>query len=559
MSTRRSSVRPHEPAPMRADAAAPPAPAPPTDAEEASLLVLPPASAPPLAGSATLLQPSPTAAPLPPLPPPSPLPLSQQQQQQPPAPPPPPPPPAWYKYAAFFALVTIQVSLALSFKAAQDAQGRYPFSPPAMLILSEFCKLLLSLGGLLGLTSAAACAAEAAERGGDPASLAVRARATLAQFRREALGSAQGRLPAYACGLALLYCVNNNITFVIFQWADGGNINLIKAGSTFVSALVLLGLLGRRISGVQWAAVLIQSAGLVITQFGANCSAANTPVLAPAVYAALLCSLTITAFSSVCNEKVLKDVGREGVSLNTVNALMYGAGAALNLGVHLLSGGGLGATFFAGMGQPASLAVLLCNSVIGIAVVAVYKYADAVVKSFASACSTAVLFLIGALFFGVSVNVVVAAGCVCIFTATHLYSSNPPAPAEGSGGGGGGGAAGAAGAAQPAAAEAKGPASGSEAGAAVEGAGSSSSSSSGSSSAGSGSLLPQTRRDYLLLSLCAFLLLVVMLEPYFLAQRGGGGGGGVRRLLGAATAAVGCGGSAAPSFLASDAVAACFL
>jgi hypothetical protein len=534
-------------------AAAASAPALPTDGEEDRLLVQAPDAPAPAAPAAA--QASPAA--------PSPSPASSPAAGTPASASPPPPPPAWYKYAAFFALVAIQVSLALSFKAAQDAQGRYPFSPPAMLILSEFCKLLLSLGGLVGLTSAAACAAEAAERGGDPASLAVRLRATLAQFRREALGSAQGMLPAYASGLALLYCVNNNITFVIFQWADGGNINLIKAGSTFVSALVLFSLLGRRISGVQWSAVLIQSAGLVITQFGANCKAANAPVLAPHVYAALLCSLTITAFSSVCNEKVLKDVGREGVSLNTVNAIMYGAGAALNLGVHVLSGGGLGASFFAGMGHPSSLAVLLCNSVIGIAVVAVYKYADAVVKSFASACSTAVLFLIGALFFGVSVNVVVAAGCVCIFTATHMYSNNPaPQAAEGGSGGGAAGsgsgaaaagAAGAAGAAPAAAAaaEAKGAASESEAGtAAAEGAGGGS-----SSSGGATSLLPQTRRDYLLLSLCAFLLLVVLLEPYFLAQRGSGGS--LRRLLGAAA---GCGSSAgAPSLLATDAVSACFL
>ena len=549
-------------------AAAASAPALPTDGEEDRLLVqAPDASA--AAAQAPPAAPSPSPA--------SPPAAAAGAAGATAAAPPPPPPPAWYKYAAFFALVAIQVSLALSFKAAQDAQGRYPFSPPAMLILSEFCKLLLSLGGLVGLTSAAACAAEAAERGGDPASLAVRLRATLAQFRREALGSAQGMLPAYASGLALLYCVNNNITFVIFQWADGGNINLIKAGSTFVSALVLFSLLGRRISGVQWSAVLIQSAGLVITQFGANCKAANAPVLAPHVYAALLCSLTITAFSSVCNEKVLKDVGREGVSLNTVNAIMYGAGAALNLGVHVLSGGGLGASFFAGMGHPSSLAVLLCNSVIGIAVVAVYKYADAVVKSFASACSTAVLFLIGALFFGVSVNVVVAAGCVCIFTATHMYSNNP-APQAAEGGSGGGAAAPAAAAAAPAApaaaaaaAEAKGSASGSEAGAAAgEGAGASSASGSGGSSSSSGSggatsLLPQTRRDYLLLSLCAFLLLVVLLEPYFLAQRGsssgggGGSGGSLRRLLGAAA---GCGSSsagAAPSLLATDAVSACFL
>ena len=539
----------------------------------------------------------------------SPLASPQPQPQQPAA-----AAPSWYKYGAFFALVVIQVSLALSFKAAQDGSGRYPFSPPAMLILSEFCKLLLSLGSLALEVSAADLAAaavggsgsagssreagsEGAAAGGEagaagpgtagaeggsssssggssavqqqqPAShsptLALRLRAAWARFQRDAFGSLGGRLPAYCAGLALLYCVNNNITFVIFQWADGGNINLIKAGSTFVSALILLLLLGRSISSVQWSAIAIQSAGLVITQFGANCKAANTPALAPPVYAALLFSLTITAFSGVCNEKVLKDAGREGAGVHTVNALLYATGTLLNLGVHLGGGGTLGSSFFAGMGHPASLAVLLCNSLIGIAVGAVYKYADAVVKSFASACSTAVLFLVGAAFFGVSVNVVVAAGCVCIFVATHLYATNPaaaaPAPApvaapapgalaEAGGSSSGSSAAGAAAAASPKAAE------GGAAASPGEG-------SSGSLAVRSfSSLVPQTRRDVLLLALCGFLLLVVVLEPYFIQQRVGGsssssGVGGGRRLVSAlCDSAVGKG---AP-LLQGDLVSACFL
>jgi hypothetical protein len=211
-------------------------------------------------------------------------------------------------------------------------------------------------------------------------------------------------------------------------------VNLIKAGSSFVSALLLWRILGRAISPVQWSAIAIQTAGLVITQFGANCKAANTPALAPLTYLALLVSLCITASTSVWNDHVMKATAKAGVSINTVSVALYAAGALLNLGVHLLGGGSVGPAFFTGMGRPASLVVLLCNSLIGIAVTAVYKYADAVVKTFASACTTAVLFVVGAVFFGVTTNVVVVSGCVCIFVATHLYSSNPAPPAPPSGG-----------------------------------------------------------------------------------------------------------------------------
>jgi drug/metabolite transporter (DMT)-like permease len=328
---------------------------------------------------------------------------------------------------AFFALVFIQTVLGLSFKAAQDASGKYPFNPAALLILSEFVKMCMSASAFFVLASAAAPPG---------AGFPERVRLAVASFWREVAS-----YPAlvFECGgLAVLYCINNNLTFVIFSWADAANVNLIKAGSSFVSALLLWRFLGRVISPVQWSAIAIQTAGMVITQFGANCKAANTPLLAPFTYLALLVSLCITAATSVWNDHVMKATAKAGVGINTVSVAMYAGGALLNLAVHVLGGGSVGPTFFTGMGRPASLLVLLCNSLIGIAVTAVYKYADAVVKTFASACTTAVLFVVGALFFGVSTNVVVAAGCVCIFVATHLYSSNPaPQPPAAAGGGGG--------------------------------------------------------------------------------------------------------------------------
>jgi len=358
--------------------------------------------------------------------------------------------------AAFFALVAIQVLLALSYKAAQDASGHYPFSPASILVLAEFVKLCMAAGALF----------VAAPPDAPPLNApAARARAVWAAFRREALETCGGRLPLMCAGLALLYCVNNNLMFFVFRLADGANINLVKSGATFVSAVIMWRFLARPVSRVQWAAILIQGAGLVVTQFGAKCgdksaASAETPLLSPLTYLMLLGSLTITSFSGVWNDKLMKDSAREGVSINTISVLLYAAGAALNTLAHLLSaaraggeaggGGGGGGGFFRGLGEPAAIFCLLCNSLIGIAVTAVYKYADAVVKTLAGAFSTSVLFFISAAFFGVPVNVVVAGGCVCIFTATYLYVTSPapapaPAPAGAEGakapGGGAGGAA----------------------------------------------------------------------------------------------------------------------
>jgi hypothetical protein len=331
---------------------------------------------------------------------------------------------------AFFSLVTIQVVLALSYKAAQDSSGRYLFSPASILVLAEFVKCMMAAAALFVTVQV-----EGTPPGG--ATLA-RARAAWVTFRREALETCGGRLPLVCAGLALFYSVNNNLMFYVFRMADGANVNLVKSGATFVSALIMWRFLGRAVSKIQWAAILIQSAGLVVTQFGAKCSSGDAvaPLLHPFTYALLAASLTLTSFSGVWNDKIMKDSAREGVSINTISVLLYAAGAVINTVAYALSSahaGTQGESFFKGLGTPSALLCLLCNSLIGIAVTAVYKYADAVVKTLAGAFSTSVLFFVSAFFFGVPVNVVVVAGCVCIFTATYLYVTCPvpaaPAPA----------------------------------------------------------------------------------------------------------------------------------
>ena len=62
-----------------------------------------------------------------------------------PAAPAPPAVPLATKAAAFLALVAIQVTLALVYKAAQDPAGNYAFDPAAILCVAELVKLLLSL------------------------------------------------------------------------------------------------------------------------------------------------------------------------------------------------------------------------------------------------------------------------------------------------------------------------------------------------------------------------------------------------------------------------------
>jgi hypothetical protein len=176
----------------------------------------------------------------------------------------------WKRGAAFVGLVLVQVSLAYAFIGAQE-NGQYPFNPAATLVVCEAFKMVLSGVFLMS------------QHRGSP-------RAALTAIREQIL-STKGIL-RHCVVLAALYALNNNITFLLFRWADGANINLVKGGSSFISTVLLRFAFQRDFTEVQWVAIGLQVCGLLVSQFGANSN--EVPALAPVAYAVLLGSVTIT-------------------------------------------------------------------------------------------------------------------------------------------------------------------------------------------------------------------------------------------------------------------------
>jgi hypothetical protein len=69
--------------------------------------------------------------------------------------------------------------------------------------------------------------------------------------------------------------------------------------------------------------------------------------------------------------------------------------------------------------------VILANAVLGIATSYVYRYADALIKTFASACSAALLLGVSAMLFGLTLTLHSVAGAVVVLTASYIYVTAP--------------------------------------------------------------------------------------------------------------------------------------
>ncbi|TEA11053.1 CMP-sialic acid transporter 2 [Colletotrichum sidae] len=364
-------------------------------------------------------------------------------------------------YAAALGLVAIQVGIGIIMKVSQTG-GSYSFSPSASVTISEFFKMLLSTIFFYNeCKRRAADGIRPSTRGGGSgysslatSELPTNERSSLDEKREEEglNGSASsssssstdkhtGPLPkldvrtywSYVrgevtrdvrygfCNLALFYVLINNSIFVSYKMADPGTIQLTKSGVTFITALVMIATLNTKISKIQWIAIVMQICGLMVTQYNPQ-TGTTYPF---STYFILLFQVFLSAASGVYNQALLKT---DDSSLHADNMILYAAGASMNLICHIviktLKADEPG--FFEGYNSFGAIMVIVSNVFIGLAITAVYKYADAVIKCFATAVATGILLYVSPVLFGTKLSFLVLPGTVVVFVASWLYMDNPP-------------------------------------------------------------------------------------------------------------------------------------
>ena len=305
---------------------------------------------------------------------------------------------------AFISLLAIQTSVALVFKFSQT-NGKYEFFTSSAQTSAEVVKLALSV--LLFARDRGRRSGEE-KRGDAPGG-----------FADDLASQLSFRLVAHCSVLAALYCLNNQLAFVIFRWADAASITLIKSASSFVSALFLWLFLKRPVNRLQWVSICIQVLGLVVVQYD-DCK--KSTLLPTTTYAALLLSLCISSAAGVWNEHLLKTFS---ASLHAQNMCMYVYGVIFNVFIFLLlekpAEEVLSSSLWFRGYSAGALGIILCQAVLGLAVTAVLKFADTVVRSLASACSVSLLYVANIVVFGWAINLTYVTGCCIVFLSTYLY------------------------------------------------------------------------------------------------------------------------------------------
>ncbi|KIW20427.1 hypothetical protein PV08_01002 [Exophiala spinifera] len=231
---------------------------------------------------------------------------------------------------------------------------------------------------------------------------------------------------------AVLYTLQNNLQFVAASNLDAATFQVTYQCKILTTALFAVLMLGQTLSGKKWLALVILTAGVACVQIPSPGSSSSTQnktnqegnymlgIVAVAV--ACLCS----GFAGVYFEKVLKGGHSASIWVRNIQ-LSIGCLAIALFGAYMWDGEAIRANgFFQGY-NPIVVLTICTQAAGGLIVAMVIKYADNILKGFATSLSIILSTVASVFIFDFTPTIFFLFGSVLVFYATYLYSM-PDAP-----------------------------------------------------------------------------------------------------------------------------------
>jgi len=291
-------------------------------------------------------------------------------------------------------LMSLQPILVTSSK---NAHGSFDYSVPSSTMLSEALKLAISVVLLLMAVARGQVNAVLNED-------------SLSEFFSYMLPAA-------------IYFVNNNCIFFILQAVDPTTFQLLSQMKTIFTGLLFRVFLKRRLSSVQYLALVTLACGTACSQLPSGKHGGRGAQAAAPLFGGLLSLLSslLSALGGIYNERLLK--GRPTASIHWQNIQMYLWGVGFNAiaawqkdGVAMARNG-----ILAGFNRSAWL-VVICNALNGLAIFAVLKYADNIARVYAHAIAMMVTMAVSTQLFHAPITPQLVLAVVLVGTSTLQYN-----------------------------------------------------------------------------------------------------------------------------------------
>jgi len=231
------------------------------------------------------------------------------------------------------------------------------------------------------------------------------------------------------CVPSLLYTVQNNLLYLALTNLDAATYQVCYQLKILTTALFSAILLKRQFSPKKWTSLVLLTIGVAIVQHSGSSDKSTPGDTAESDASknrvvgliAVLCAACTSGFSGVYFEKILKgsttslwlrniQMGLPSVIIAYLTVMIHDGSAVRERG------------FFAGY-SPLVWTVVTIQAAGGLIVAVVVKYADNVLKVFATSFSIIISCVISAFLFGFRPNGTFCVGTLCVLMATVMYSS----------------------------------------------------------------------------------------------------------------------------------------
>lgn len=231
-----------------------------------------------------------------------------------------------------------------------------------------------------------------------------------------------------------LYTLQNNLLFIALQNLDGTTYQVTYQMKIFTAAIFSVIMLGRKLNATKWLALLLLMAGVSLVQLKTATAAASDEGIVDEKHGSMIVGLVavVTAcctsgFAGVYFEKILKgakvSVWMRNIQLGLFSVALGLGGCIYNDYGRISAPSDEGGGFFQNYTMVTWFVITL-QGLGGLVIAAVIKYADNIMKSFATSLSIIATGLISYFFmndFDITYNFV--GGAILVMIATFLYAT----------------------------------------------------------------------------------------------------------------------------------------
>ncbi|PKK68440.1 nucleotide-sugar transporter [Rhizophagus irregularis] len=229
---------------------------------------------------------------------------------------------------------------------------------------------------------------------------------------------------------AALYTIQNNLQYVAVSMLDAATFQVTYQLKILTTALCSVIMLKTSLSGMKWFSLVLLTFGVALVQMPSsdhvNSNEDDDATMEKIVgLGAVAVACVISGIAGVYFEKVLKN-SKASVWIRNVQLSFFSLFPALIMGVWWKDGAGVWKNGFFYNYNYVVLGAIACQAIGGIIVAMVVKYADNILKGFATSISIILSFLASVYLFNFIVTSTFLMGATLVLIATYVYSKPDP-------------------------------------------------------------------------------------------------------------------------------------